>query len=301
MRKLFVPLILITILSLIYINSDKITDTITPILLNQPKLVIEESNTYARDYQFYYLENNQDYVPYSNQDLLNIFYSILNNGWNEFTFYCPKEYIDCIKDMKVISENEVLLTNINNYVHPYNSFSNIKTTYDTSGEITIQVKKLYNQEEINQINQIVDDLINQKINSNMTDREKIKIIHDYIINNTSYDLVRSETGSSQYKSNIAYGPLIQSKGVCGGYSDAMAIFLNKFGIKNYKIASELHVWNGVYIDNQWLHLDLTWDDPVDSSGREHLIYKYFLIPTHELVALDTKNHDFDLLIYQEFK
>ena len=33
-----------------------------------------------------------------------------------------------------------------------------------------------------------------------------------------------------------------------------------FGIKNYKIASSNHVWNYVYIENNWYHLDLTWDE-----------------------------------------
>ena len=78
--------------------------------------------------------------------------------------------------------------------------------------------------------------------------------------------------------------------------------LNRFGIKNYKIASKTHVWNAVFIDGKWLHLDLTWDDPVSERGPM-LDDKYFLITTDELVEADngeTDTHIFDKTIYLEF-
>ena len=101
----------------------------------------------------------------------------------------------------------------------------------------------------------------------MNQEEKIRAIHDYIINNTEYDVERNETGTSNYDSNTAYGALIQGKAICSGYADAMALFLARFNIPNYKIASGTHVWNAVYINNTWLHLDLTWDDPVSKKGN----------------------------------
>ena len=73
----------------------------------------------------------------------------------------------------------------------------------------------------------------------------------------------------------------------------MAIFLNKIGIPNYKISGEDHVWNLVYLDGKWLHLDLTWDDPVTSNGENILLDKFFLITTDELKALNTGYHDFN--------
>lgn len=301
MKKLTVPIILIIILSLSYINLDKISNKIAEFLLNEPEVIIKEANNYYRDYSFSYVKNVDEYIPYSYQHLLNIIFSTLNNGWETFTFYCPQEYPECVIDIKSISEDETLLTNINNFVHPFNSFTNIKTTYDNTGEVTLQITKLYNDYQIQQINNKVTSIISEVITDNMSDRDKIKAIHDYIINITTYDTQRNEEGTSPYKSNIAYGPLIEQKAVCGGYSDAMAIFLNIFNIKNYKIASTLHVWNGVYVDDEWLHLDLTWDDPIDPSGRDHLIYKYYLINSRELINLDTKNHNFDTMVYQEFK
>ena len=64
----------------------------------------------------------------------------------------------------------------------------------------------------------------------------------------------------------------------------MAIFLNSLGVKNYKIATENHIWNAVYIDNNWYHLDLTWDDPVTKdSAVDTLSHKFFMINTNKNV------------------
>ncbi|NLA33057.1 MAG: hypothetical protein GX864_03880, partial [Mollicutes bacterium] len=99
----------------------------------------------------------------------------------------------------------------------------------------------------------------------------------------------------------AYGTLIQGKAICSGYADAMAIFLSEFNIPNFKVASETHVWNAVYINNNWYHLDATWDDQIDSNGNEKLIHKFFLINSANLKKYASDDHIFDKTIYQEFR
>jgi transglutaminase/protease-like cytokinesis protein 3 len=135
----------------------------------------------------------------------------------------------------------------------------------------------------------------------MTNEQKIKTIHDYIINNTMYDVDKNETGESPYDSITAYGTLIDHYAVCGGYSDSMAIFLNKFGIDNYKVSSDSHVWNALYFNDKWIHLDLTWDDPVSKNREQYLLYNYYLITTQELEKLSTVEHYYDKSIYQEIR
>ena len=137
----------------------------------------------------------------------------------------------------------------------------------------------------------------------MDDQTKILTIHDYIINNSKYDVEKNETGISEYHSSIAYGPLIEGYAICGGYADAMAIFLTKLGFDNYKIASDTHVWNAVLVNGKWLHLDLTWDDPVSEQGVDYLYHKYFLVNNEELIKADgnLNNHLFKKAIYLEFK
>ena len=67
----------------------------------------------------------------------------------------------------------------------------------------------------------------------------------------------------------------------------MAIFLNKLNIINYKINNDDHIWNLVHLNDTWLHLDLTWDDPISAMNitRDN----YFLIPTTNLELLKDNN------------
>ena len=112
---------------------------------------------------------------------------------------------------------------------------------------------------------------------------------------------RAKEEDTTYKSNIAYGPLLQGYAICGGYTDAMQLFLDKMSIKNFKVASKDHIWNAVYLDNKWYNLDLTWDDPVTTNMIDVLDHSYFLIDTDKLLELDTTQHTFNIENSKELK
>lgn len=310
MKKLIVPLVCILSVFLVAFNAKKIVKFCTDFFYNREDLIILSGNEYTKNNDYLYVQRSDDYIPLGYQDTLNIFYSIINHHWDTFTFYCPKEYESCEDDIKAISESAQILSNINNYVHPYNSFTNIKTSVDTTGEIIVKVNYLYSQDQIAYINRNVDQIINNNVKSYNSQEDNIKAIHDYIINNTTYD-VDYEKNKSIF-TYTAYGALKEHKATCNGYTDLMAIILTKMGIDNYKISynpsnssdSEGHVWNAVYIDGKWVHLDLTWDDPV-GDGRDYLYHKYFLVSTSEMAEADQGDvvvleHDFDKMVYQEF-
>ena len=133
----------------------------------------------------------------------------------------------------------------------------------------------------------------------MTNEDKIKEAHNYIINNSKYDSDRSDNNIVKYKSDTAYGTLLEGYSLCGGYTDAMELFLEDMNIKSYKISSENHVWNAVNLNNAWYHLDLTWDDPITTDGSDILEYNFFLITTSELDALEAEQHNYDKNVYKE--
>ncbi len=292
---------------------DAISDKIALALEKNPVVVAPNANSYQKMDDFIFVKNTNDFVPLSYNDLLNIYYTITNNGYKTFTFYCPSEYKECLSDVEKISNDPETLTYINNFVHPYNGFSNVRTVISESGEINITINYLYTEEEITKINQKVDEIYASIITEEMTEYEKIKTIHDYIIEHTKYDVERNTNEDSKYLSYKAYGPLIEGFATCNGYTDAMALFLTKMNIKNFKVATELmqenvsgHVWNAVYLNNEWKHLDLTWDDPVSEDGKDYLQHKYFLISSEELKNADAgdvvvKEHIFSGRIYPELK
>lgn len=259
---------------------------------------IEENHYFLEDH-FDYVENYESAEVHSKEDLINSIYYLINSGVTVAKRYCAKDYANCYQDMEMVSSDTELLSILNNYVHPFNSFDSIVFNFDHD-VIEIEIKHTYMDEDIVALNKVVDSIINEQITSNMSTRDKIKKIHDYIINHTEYDTLKTENiKDNTYKSNTAYGVLIQGYGICSGYSDAMKLFLDRLNIINYKISNNQHIWNLVYLDGKWLHLDLTWDDPV--SDKNITRDNYFLISVETLEKLDDDVHYFNSTIFSEAK
>ena len=301
MKKIIFLAICLILLGIILGNKDFLYEKYKEldIKININKLEIPSKNIYYRDYDFNYVQNTNDFVPKTKQDLLNIIYTSINSGENHIKFYCPTEYKECLNDIDEIASNQELLTNINNYVHPYNSFKNIVTKYDSFNKIEIDLTKNYSEEQIKAVNDKVNTLYQSLYNPNKSQIENIRVIHDYIINHTKYDEERSKNGNLQYDSDIAYGALIEGYALCGGYSDAMQLFLEKMNIKNFKVSSDKHIWNAVFINNNWYHLDLTWDDPITNIQKDYLTHDYFLITTTKLLSLNVEQHNYNRAVFSE--
>jgi len=300
MKKILTFFILLAILVITNNNKNQIAATISKFLEEEKTTTILKNNEYSNKYNYNYIQLTNNFNPTNKQELLNIYYTIINSGMNKFTFYC--NYDECLNDINYISKNKKLLSNINNFIHPYNTFKNIETTrYESTGKVIIKIEHKYTKEKIKKIEEKIATLINEKINEKMKNKEKIKTIHDYIINTTTYDQDKSDSNINRYSSDNAYGPLFEGYGVCNGYSDLMQIFLYKFNIQNIKVSSENHIWNLVNLDDKWFHLDLTWDDPIIENGKEIIDYSYFLITNEELEILEDDQHYYDKEIYIEAK
>ncbi len=271
----------------------------TYIVKEQKEVVLTASNDYSRDYSFNFVSLTDDFSPKNYQDLLNIYFTILNSGEDEFSFYCQDDYKECLTDVDNLANDQKTLSAINNFVHPFNSFRHLETTYDDYGKVTLKIDHIYNSSEIKLINAKVKEIEKEIWNNTMSDEEKIKQAHNYIINNSKYDKDRSDNNIVNYKSDTAYGTLLEGYSLCGGYTDAMELFLEDLNIKSYKIASENHVWNAVNLNNTWYHLDLTWDDPITNDGSDILEYNFFLITTPELEEIENEQHNYDKAIYSE--
>lgn len=261
---------------------------------------------YYINYNYKFVTQTDNFIPESKQDILNIFYSILNRGYDEFTFYCHPDYQNCVSDVTTLAKDNSVLSNINNFVHPYNSYQSLEIKSTSLGKITVKINKMYTTLEINEINAVVDDILKTKVKDSMTQKEKIKVIHDYIVNTTSYDLEKGskdEFGVVNYEkaSNKATGPAINHYALCGGYTDFMMIFLDKLNIPSFKVSSKDHIWNAVFLDNSWYHLDLTWDDPITSNKENVLLHDYFLITDKKLKENKNEEHNYDDAYFSELK
>lgn len=247
-----------------------------------------------------FVKMTTDFVPDTKQELLNIYYTVVNSGWDSFTFYC--NYDDCINDVNVLSTDTVLLSNLNSFASPFNQYSTLSTftTPLFNAKVNINITRTYDDYAIEKLNTRVDEIYDELDISSSSIRNQIKAIHDYIINNTKYDALKiTNINDNTYNSSTAYGLVFEGYAVCSGYADTMALFLDKMGVPNYRITSDTHVWNYVYIDGIWYHLDLTWDDPYSTDGKNMINHYFFLIDYKTLKQWDTTEHIFDESVYKE--
>lgn len=307
MKKKLVLILFLMIGAIALLNQRTIVTYIMKNYLYKNEIVIPETDvTYKKDMNFSYVQPVTEFEPHNKQDVLNIIYTILNNGWDEFTFYCAEDYENCTKEVSGIFKDQSTLSNLNNFIHPYHSYDILTADITNLNKITVHVKRLYSKDQITQINTKIDEIYNQLISEDMSERDKILAIHDYIINNTIYDEELSNailSGNDRDKnsnSHTAYGLLFENKAICGGYADTMALFLDRMKIPNFKVSTYDHVWNAVQLeDGKWYHLDLTWDDPVTNTHEEMLTHTFFLLTTTQLQEQNTGQHNFDTKIYSE--
>lgn len=298
-------LILLILLFVCFIYRSQIVTFVMSNVAEYTKVNEPVKNNYSNDFKFAFAYQTDNFHVNNAQDIKNVIYTFLNSGEESFTFYCSKDYKNCTSDLQSISQNQILLSVINNMVSPYNSYQKLYFTTNTYGKVTIKIDKLYSNDDIDLVNKKIDEIESKIINDNMSLDNKIKVYHDYLVNTVMYDEERAaqiEKGlddNFKYNSHKATGPLLEGMALCSGYSDAMKLFLDRLGVPNYKVSNKNHIWNLVYLDGKWLHLDLTWDDPVTSDKSNVLLHKFYLVDTDTLLKLDTTNHVFNKEYYPE--
>ena len=294
------------IIGFLYINEDKINIIYKDLMYKDSQFTVINKNEYFRDYDFIFVRNVNSFVATTKNDIRNIYYTGLNTGANSFEFKCSSKYKNCLKDVEKIANDNTLLSEINNFVHPYNSFKKINTTYNNIGIVTVEIEHMYTNEEINAINNKINSIyptLTQGYNKNDENsiKSSITTIHNYIINTTKYDSDRADNNIIKYKSDIAYGPLFEGYALCGGYTDLLELLLEKMEIKSYRASSKMHIWNAINIKDKWYNVDITWDDPVTNTGEQVLLNEYLLIDTKTMLEKDTSEHTFNTEIYNEIK
>lgn len=126
----------------------------------------------------------------------------------------------------------------------------------------------------------VKDIVNKYISDDMSDMEKIKVLHDWVCENVSYSI--DNASDSMNHNDLA--PFLTGSTVCDGYARAFNLLLNEAGIETYYVRSNNHIWNIVKLGGHYFHIDTTWDDGESS-------YNYFLKSDDEIIA-ETSSHSY---------
>ena len=140
-----------------------------------------------------------------------------------------------------------------------------------------------------------DEIINQ-IPPALDDYNKVLFVHDYIVNNTTYDTAGAESDENGLY-GTAYGCLVQGKAICQGYSQAFQYLMKKIGIECGICTGDSyqgrHAWNYVNLNEKYYWIDVTWDDPVGEV--ETLSHTYCLIDDEHLFRTRYNDDDLDFV------
>ena len=185
------------------------------------------------------------------------------------------------------------------YLHPEVWHYYTSCTYSYSGNYVTKISsfnyksgytKSKIKESLNTIEQLTDPILSG-IRSNWSDVEKALYLYNYICVNYRYD---TDIYAVRDNANFhIYELLTEGKGVCQSYAFLYKYLLDKIGIENYFVVSDIkdsdHAWNVIKINGKWHHVDVTYGDPcialnsnvkIDFHGK--VDQSYFLLSDSQI-------------------
>lgn len=122
---------------------------------------------------------------------------------------------------------------------------------------------------VNNMCKSIESIINNNIKENYNYFESVISLYRYLSQYTVYN--------KDAESTNAYGVLVNKEGTCCGFAQSIQILLSQLNLdEGYQVEwlsrddIEGHVWNVLYVDEEWYYFDATWEN--GSTNGDGLIY-----------------------------
>lgn len=249
-----------------YYLFDNYTRLVTP-----NKLLDKDSIQYVNDV---YMSDGRIYSNYLNEyekkmyDLIlssskKYVYSI-NIDFNEFGCKSYEEagaLVDVVSDAILVDHPELI--GYSNYSWVYkNGVFTLHIIYAKNNPLFIKLGEMRIQREIEKIKIKTKD---------MTDKEKIKYVYEWMGDNNTYDQLFTYTSKNQ----SIYNVFLKHNAVCAGFAKASNVIFQNIGIKSYGILGEStgpHMWNVVELDGKYYYFDSTVATSIRKKESEYYYY-----------------------------
>lgn len=279
MKKIIAFIVGITIGLVIYLALGNVDNVVNAIIENSE--IVQDRPTDSQIEQFETKKETKCFYYYDNlsQDEKTAYLTL---------YYGFVEYDDSIR-MEVQEEDLKDVFTAVLYDNPDMFWVDYEYDYMVySDSVAFSPKYRLTEDEVKTMQDSVNDKIDEimtEVNKLDSDYEKELYIHDYIIENTEYDISTLEN-----MGDTVHSVLVSGKSICEGYARTVQILLDKLGIENYLVTGDTesdgeilpHMWNIVNIDGDNYHLDVTWDDLNDEFDT---VYFYFNV-TDEYISRD---------------
>lgn len=138
-----------------------------------------------------------------------------------------------------------------------------------------------------QVEKKIAEILDAAANSNLRgEYEKCRWIHNYLVRNTKYNFEALRRPDDYPDSFSAKGAIVDGLAVCEGISKAFKLLCDRLGVDamvafgtstqdNFGVDIP-HAWNIVKFDNEYTHVDVTWDIGMSGTSK-YTRYDYFCI------------------------
>lgn len=244
-----------TFLCVCAVDGDKLSD-----IVFFSYVIFKDATDYHYAYGYNSLDNDEKYIYTKIYEAAKNFTPTINFGSQNLTNSKVQKILFCVNyDNPLMFQVPLLSLNCNG--------SNDNITSLTLGfDFKESDVKYYEKKTKERVDQIL-----QKADGSYTLMDYLVQVHNEILYNCKYSDTMDKTGDYE-----AFGVLVDKVGVCESYSRAFQYICQRIGVENLLIIGESqgigHMWNMISIDNQWYHMDLTWDD---GTLKSEIYYDYF--------------------------
>ncbi len=238
------------------INTDK------SYIEEKPKSTYIDGTAYAREdfsqdanpdiFNEIYTRDAYNAIRQSIVDIKEITQNTDENGYNPNYTYA--HFVDEKATMSNSSQTIEAMKSVTASMFGYYNFDfgyepTIKNLYQYPG---YRICKIQIHKHFEPANKATDSFIAEI--SNLTDREKVKRIADYICDRVVY---KNENIAGINKVFTGTSPV---NAVCGTYADAFVYLCQRAEIPCISVVDDIHAWNEVYVDGAWHTTDISYYD-----------------------------------------
>ncbi len=135
----------------------------------------------------------------------------------------------------------------------------------------------------------VENLADNLMNNSMSDEEKVETVVSYVVDLMEYDFgIYEDEDLSRMYNDDALKFALKGEGVCRNYSALINVLLIEGGVESKEIRNVDHIWNIVFIDDEYFWIDATWIDDectVDVSDNIYYCNTDYYFVDHDLYTV----------------
>lgn len=130
-----------------------------------------------------------------------------------------------------------------------------------------------------------------ELRPSMSQYEVERCIHDFIVAYCEYS-ANSSGRSNLHRDHTIYGFFSRQLGVCECYTEVFLYLCINCGIRALKITglghNGPHAWNMVRLEDDWYHVDVTWDDPLtpEREQKNHFISHLYMNLSDDYISIN---------------